>query len=135
MAPNERRYTRDHHWAQRHGSRVRVGLTAFAQEELGEITYVQLPRVGARIGRGEPVCAIDALKAATEIYAPVGGAVTAVNERLREPGAGRLINQDAEGRGWIFELAPADDAELDELLDGAGYRRLTGPAGRGQDGG
>lgn len=135
MAPNERRYTRDHHWAQRHRSGVRVGLTAFAQEELGEITYVQLPAIGARIGRGEPVCAIDALKAATELYAPVGGTVTAVNERLREPGAGRLINDDAEGRGWIFELAPADDSEFDDLLDGAGYRRLIAPAGRERDDG
>ncbi len=135
MAPNERRYTRDHHWAQRHRSGVRVGLTEFAQEEIGEITFVQLPEIGARIGRGEPACAIDALKAATELYAPVGGTVTAVNERLREPEAGRLINDDAEGHGWIFELDPDDDAELDELLDGAGYRRLIAPAGREEDDG
>ena len=135
MARNERRYTRDHHWAQRHPSGVRVGLTEFAQEELGEITFVQLPEIGARIGRGEPVCAIEALKAATELYAPVGGTVTAVNERLREPGAGRLINDDAEGSGWLFELAPADDAELDELLDGADYRRLIASAGREEDDG
>ena len=125
MAPNERRYTRDHHWAQRHPSGVRVGLTMFAQEELGEITFVQLPEIGTRIGRGEAVCAIDALKAATELYAPVGGTVTAVNERLQEPGAGRLINDDAEGSGWIFELDLEDDAEFDELLEGDVYRRLV----------
>ena len=128
MNSNERRYTRDHHWALRLRSGVRVGLTDFAQEELGEITFVQLPEVGARIERGAAVCAIDALKAATELYAPVGGVVTAVNERLREPGAGRLINADAEGAGWIFELRLDDAAELDDLLDSDEYRGLIGLA-------
>ena len=132
MNSNERRYTRDHHWALRHRSgvrvSVRVGLTDFAQEELGEITFVQLPDVGTRIERGVAVCAIDALKAATELYAPVGGVVTAVNERLREPGAGRLINDDAEGAGWIFELGIDDKAEFDDLLDGDEYRDLIGLA-------
>lgn len=127
MNSNERRYTRDHHWAQRHRAGVRVGLTDFAQEELGEITFVQLPDVGARLDRGDAVCAIDALKAATELYAPVGGVVTAVNERLREPGAGRLINDDAEGAGWIFELGMHDAADLDGLLDRDEYRDLTKP--------
>ena len=130
MKSNERRYTRDHHWAQRHraGVRVgvRVGLTDFAQEELGEITFVQLPEVGTRLDRGDAVCAIDALKAATELYAPVGGIVTAVNERLREPDACRLINDDAEGAGWIFELGIDGTAELDGLLDRDQYRDLTG---------
>ena len=126
MTSHERRYTRDHHWALRHRSAARVGLTDFAQEELGEITFVQLPDVGTRIERGGPVCAIDALKAATELYAPVGGVVTAVNERLREPGAGRLINDDAEGSGWIFEIGFDDAAEFDDLLDGAEYRDLIG---------
>jgi len=128
MDSNERRYTRDHHWAQRHRAGVRVGLTDFAQEELGEITFVQLPEVGTRLARGDAVCAIDALKAATELYAPVGGVVTAVNERLREPAACRLINDDAEGAGWIFELAIDGTAELDDLLDRDQYRDLTGPA-------
>jgi glycine cleavage system H protein len=132
MNSNERRYTRDHHWAQRHPSGVRVGLTDFAQEELGEITFVQLPDVGTRIQRGDAACAIDALKAATELYAPVGGIVTAVNERLREPGAGRLINDDAEGSGWIFELDLEDDAEFDNLLSGDDYRDLVTPAKRAE---
>jgi glycine cleavage system H protein len=109
-----------------------VGLTDFAQEELGEITFVQLPDVGTRIQRGDAACAIDALKAATELYAPVGGIVTAVNERLREPGAGRLINDDAEGSGWIFELDLEDDAEFDNLLSGDDYRDLVTPAKRAE---
>lgn len=126
MNSNERRYTRDHHWALRDRAGVRVGLTDFAQEELGEITFVQLPDVGTRIERGGAVCAIDALKAATELYAPVGGVVTAVNERLRDPGAGRLINDDAEGAGWIFEIGIDDATELDDLLDRNEYRALIG---------
>ena len=131
MTPTERRYSRDHQWAQRTPAGVRVGLTDFAQEELGEITFVQLPEIGAQVARGDPVCAIDALKAASELYAPVGGTVVAVNERLREPGACRVINDDAEGAGWIFELTVAADAEFDELLDGDGYRSLIAPAGNG----
>lgn len=128
MKLKERRYSIDHHWAERIPAGVRVGLTDFAQEELGEITYLQLPEIGTRVDRGDSVCAIDALKAASELYAPVGGTVIAVNERLREPSECRLINQDAEESGWIFELTVASDNEFDELLDADGYRALISPS-------
>ena len=124
MTRKERRYTPAHHWAQPHSSGVRVGITVFAQEELGEITYVDLPKIGAIFARGDAVCAIDALKAATELYAPVGGTVIAVNEQLLQQGLGRLINDDAEGAGWIFALGDVEDDELEELMDGDHYRRL-----------
>ena len=120
-----RRYSRDHQWAERTSTGVRVGLTDFAQDELGEITFVQLPKIGMRVNIGDPVCAVDALKAASELYAPVSGTVIATNDQLRDDLAScRLINDDAEGAGWIFELAITKDDEFNQLLDTDDYHAL-----------
>lgn len=127
MASTKRGYSRDHHWAERTPAGVRVGLSEYAQKELGEITFVQLPEIGVQVARGDPVCAIDALKAASELYAPVGGTVVAVNERLRMPEACQLINDDAEGAGWIFEIAMTADEEFEDLLDTEDYLNLITP--------
>ena len=125
MKEENRRYSRDHQWAERTSTGVRVGLTDFAQDELGEITFVQLPKIGMRVNIGDPVCAVDALKAASELYAPVSGTVIATNDQLRDDLAScRLINDDAEGAGWIFELAITKDDEFNQLLDTDDYHAL-----------
>ena len=125
MKEKNRRYSRDHQWAERTSTGVRVGLTDFAQDELGEITFVQLPKIGMRVNVGDPVCAVDALKAASELYAPVSGTVIATNDQLRDDLAScRLINDDAEGAGWIFELAITKDDEFNQLLDTDDYHAL-----------
>lgn len=124
MKEENRRYSRDHQWAERTSTGVRVGLTDFAQNELGEITFVQLPKIGMRVNIGDPVCAVDALKAASELYAPVSGTVIATNDQLRDITACRLINDDAEGAGWIFELAITKDDEFNQLLDTDGYHAM-----------
>ena len=124
MKSSNRRYSRDHQWAGKTAAGVRVGLTEFAQDELGEITFVQLPQIGMVVNQGDPVCAVDALKAASELYAPVSGTIIAINNRLRDVDEYRLINDDPEDAGWIFELAVANDIEFEQLLDADGYRAM-----------
>jgi len=124
MKSSNRRYSRDHQWAGKTDAGVRVGLTEFAQDELGEITFVQLPQIGMVVNQGDPVCAVDALKAASELYAPVSGTIIAINNRLRDVDEYRLINDDPEDAGWIFELAVANDIEFEELLDADSYRAM-----------
>ncbi|EGD58563.1 glycine cleavage system protein H [Novosphingobium nitrogenifigens DSM 19370] len=114
-----RYFTRDHEWIEVDGPKARVGITDYAQSQLGDITYVDLPAVGATMARGDSVAVIDSVKAASDVYAPAGGTVTAVNAALEE--APELVNASAEADGWLWELDLADPVELDELLDAAAY--------------
>lgn len=116
-----RLYTRDHVWVDIQGTRARAGLSAFAQEELGEIAYVELPAVGGVVRRGEPVCTIDSLKSSTEVYAPLSGTIVEVNGRLASDEGCRLINSDPLGEGWIFSLEMSSDAEKADLLSEKDY--------------
>jgi glycine cleavage system H protein len=125
------RYTTDHAWARgdADGTTVRVGLSGFAQAELGDIAWIELPPVGRHLARGEPACAIESLKSAGEVYAPVSGTVVAVNAALADE-VGRLaINRDPLGEGWLFALAPDDPAELDALMSAEDYGRWTSAGG------
>lgn len=118
-------YTRDHAWVLAEAGRARVGISEFAQEELGEVAFVQLPEVGRRVRQGEAVCSVDSLKSASEIYAPVSGTIVEVNGRLlREDRVGD-INQDPLGRGWLFVVQMSDPGELEGLLDQSQYRRYV----------
>ncbi len=111
-----RLYTRDHTWVVVKGTRARVGISDFAQRELGEIAYVELPRPGARLHRGEIGCTVDSMKTSSEIYSPVTGTVVSVNSAVAtEEGCG-LINSDPLGEGWLFDLDMEDASELDSLL-------------------
>ncbi len=114
-------YTRDHVWVDIQGARARAGLSAFAQEELGEIAYVDLPSAGSAVRRGDPVCTIDSLKSSTEVYAPLSGTVVEVNGRLASDEGCRLINSDPLGEGWIFVIEMNDDAEKADLLSEEDY--------------
>lgn len=120
------RYSRDHHWVRRDApGRVTVGLSDFAQRELGEIAYLELPRVGAQVAAGSAVCAVESLKSAGELYAPVSGTVAACNEQLTAAGGWTLINRDPLGAGWIFAIEMQDPQEFDQLLTAQEYARLT----------
>ncbi len=111
-----RLYTRDHTWVAVTGARARVGISDFAQRELGDIAYVELPTPGARLARGEVGCTVDSMKSSSEIYSPLTGTVAAVNPTVAtEEGCG-LINSDPLGDGWLFELDLEDLSELDSLL-------------------
>jgi glycine cleavage system H protein len=123
--PDELRYSAEHEWARAldSGSRVRVGVTDYAQDALGDVVYVDLPAVGATVAAGESVGELESTKSVSEVYAPVGGTVTAVNEALADNP--QLLNEDPYGDGWLIEIECADDSQLGELLDAAGYRALT----------
>ena len=122
----ELRYSLDHHWVRRDSDeRITVGLSDFAQREMGEIAYLELPEVGTRVTAGAAISAIESLKSAGELYAPVGGTVVARNEELVR-GGGRLINSDPLGAGWLFVMEMDDPGEFETLLSAAEYARRTG---------
>jgi glycine cleavage system H protein len=116
-------YSRDHAWVRVEGRRAVVGISEFARSELGEVSFVELPAAGKRVQRGEPVCSIDSLKSASDIYAPLSGTVAEANSRLAGESGCTLVNTDPLGEGWLFALDMEDPAELAELLDPEGYRR------------
>jgi glycine cleavage system H protein len=124
VIPDDLRYTAEHEWVTpAKDGPVRVGITHFAQDALGDIVYVQLPDQGAAVQAGDALGEVESTKSVSEIYAPLSGTVAARNEQLAdEP---ELINTDPYGAGWLVEIEPADLAALDGLLDAAGYRRLT----------
>jgi len=122
VIPEDLRYTSQHEWVAPGGPAVRVGITDFAQGELGDIVFVELPEAGRAVTAGEPLGEVESTKSVSEIYAPVSGTVVARNEALTdEP---ELINTDPYGSGWLVQIEPADAADLDQLLDAAGYSAL-----------
>jgi glycine cleavage system H protein len=124
VTPEDRKYTAEHEWALAgDGSVVRVGITDFAQESLGDIVFVSLPDPGRVLAANEPLGEVESTKSVSDIYAPVGGEVVARNEAL--DGAPELINTDPYGEGWLLEIRAADPAAVDALLDAAGYEALT----------
>ncbi|MCD6550991.1 glycine cleavage system protein GcvH [Thermotoga sp.] len=117
-----KKYTRTHEWVEIEGKAATVGITNHAQEELGDVVYVDLPEVGKEVKKGDVVASIESVKAAADVYAPLSGKITEVNERLEsEP---ELINKDAEGEGWIFKMEISGESELADLLDEQAYRKL-----------
>ena len=121
--PDDLRYSSEHEWARRAGEQVRIGITDYAQDSLGDIVFIDLPSVGASIDAGAVLGEVESTKSVSEIYAPVGGTVVAVNETLSE--SPELLNSDPYGDGWICEISLADASQMDALLDAAGYRALT----------
>lgn len=123
MIPDDLRYTSDHEWIADGDDAVRVGITDFAQDALGDIVYVQLPETGTAVRAGDALGEVESTKSVSEIYAPVSGTVVARNERLID--APELINTDPYGEGWLVEIAASDAADMDELLDPEAYAELT----------
>ena len=114
------KYSKDHEWVRVEGDVVVVGITNFAQEQLGDVVYVELPEVGRSVTANEQIAVVESVKAASEVYAPVAGEVVEVNAALAdEPGK---VNADPLGEGWFFKLRLADAGQLDGLMDEAAYR-------------
>ncbi|OAM73936.1 glycine cleavage system protein GcvH [Devosia elaeis] len=117
------KFTPDHEYIRVDGETGIVGITTYAQEQLGDIVFVELPAIGKVLRKGDEAAVVESVKAASEIYAPVSGEVVEVNSLLTsEPG---MLNSAPEGEGWIFKLKIADSAEIDSLLDADGYADLT----------
>ena len=118
------KYTRDHEWIDvSDPKRATVGITQHAQDALGDIVFVDLPKVGATFKRGDAAGVIESVKAATDLYMPVGGEVVEVNEKLRADPS--LANSEPEGAGWFFRMRVTDTGELGELLDAAAYQDVV----------
>ncbi|WP_435346079.1 glycine cleavage system protein GcvH [Haloarchaeobius sp. HRN-SO-5] len=117
--PDDRKYNESHEWALRDGDTVRVGITDFAQDELGDVVFVELPDVGESVTQDEAFGVIESIKAVSDLYAPVSGEVTAVNEDLFD--APELVNDDPFGEGWMLEIALDDESELDDLSSADEY--------------
>ena len=114
------RYTKDHEWIRLEGEVAAVGITTYAQSQLGDVVFVDLPKVGTRVTKGEEAAVVESVKAASEVYAPASGEVVAVNEALEATPA--TVNQDAEGAGWFVKLKLADAKELDDLMSAHDYQ-------------
>jgi glycine cleavage system H protein len=121
--PDDLRYSVDHEWVRIDGTRVRVGITDYAQDALGDIVFVQLPVVGSEVAVGGPLGEVESTKSVSEIYAPLAGTVTAVNKALAD--GPEKINQDPYGDGWICEVELAPGTDPGTLLDPAAYGELT----------
>lgn len=117
-------YSSDHEWIRRNGSTVRIGITDYAQDALGDVVFVQVPSLGITVAKGQSFSEVESTKSVSDIYAPVSGKVSAVNDALAA--TPELVNSDPYGEGWICEIEMSNEADLGDLLDAAGYTALTG---------
>jgi glycine cleavage system H protein len=125
--PRDLRYTKEHEWARIEGDRARVGITAFAQEQLGDVVFVELPKVGARVTSMKTFGVVESVKAVSDLYAPLTGEVVEVNGEL--PKKPEVVNQDPYGAGWMLVITVASPAELEGLLSAEAYEALIAKAG------
>ena len=114
------RYTKDHEWIRLDGDVAAVGITTYAQSQLGDVVFVDLPKIGTQVTKGGEAAVVESVKAASEVYAPASGEVVAVNDALEAAPA--TVNQDAEGAGWFVKLKLADASELDDLMSAHDYQ-------------
>lgn len=122
-----KKYSKEHEWIEMAGDVGTVGITNYAQEKMGDVVFVELPKVGATAAQNDQIAVVESVKAASEIYAPVAGTITAVNDALvKEP---QLVNQSAEDKGWFFKIKIANPQELDALMDAAAYEKFTAAEG------
>jgi glycine cleavage system H protein len=121
--PEDLRYTREHEWARTKGTRIVVGITDFAQDQLGDVVYVELPDVGDPVKKGESFGVVESTKAVSELFAPISGKVVEVNGPLSD--APETINEDPYEEGWMIAIEPTDPKDLDALLDVKAYRAFV----------
>lgn len=124
MYPEELRYTAEHEWVRRNGDTVVVGVTDYAQAQLGDIVYVSLPATGETIAPGTSIGELESTKSVSDVFAPLAGVVTRRNDQLES--APEMVNSDPYGEGWLIEVQPDDPAEVEALLDAAAYRESIG---------
>ncbi|HEX6877466.1 MAG TPA: glycine cleavage system protein GcvH [Nocardioidaceae bacterium] len=123
MYPEDLKYSSEHEWVRKPGESdgsLRVGITHYAQDALGDIVYVSLPELGSEISAGDTVGELESTKSVSDVYAPVSGKVIARNDALDS--SPELVNSDPYGEGWLFEVEPSDDSELDTLMDASSYQ-------------
>ncbi len=120
--PDDLRYTADHEWAREENGRVRVGITHYAQDALGDVVFVQLPEPGSTVAAGSELSEIESTKSVSDVYAPISGEVVEVNVELAD--APECVNQDPYGKGWICVIAPSDPQGFEALLDARAYAKL-----------
>jgi glycine cleavage system H protein len=118
-----KQYTKEHEWIDVAGDVGTVGISDYAQEQLGDVVFVELPKLGATVAQNGQIAVVESVKAASEIYAPVSGTVTAINDALAKEPA--LVNQSAEDKGWFFKIKLAKPDELAGLMDAAAYKKFT----------
>ena len=116
---SETRFTDDHEWARLEGDLIVVGITNYAQEQLGDIVFIELPGVGSTVEQGQEAAVIESVKAAGDVKSPVTGSIAEINEALVDHP--ETVNQDPAGEGWFYKVTPADPAEMDDLLDETAY--------------
>ena len=122
QVPEQLRYSADHEWVALTGTRVRVGITDYAQDALGDVVYVQVPSVGSVVAAGDSFGEVESTKSVSDVYAPVSGTVVSVNEALAD--APETLNSDPYGAGWLCEIECSDPAQVDALLDATAYQAL-----------
>ena len=123
MVPRDLSYTREHEWIKVEGDRATVGITEFAQEELGDVVFVDLPAVGEKLEAGATMASVESVKAVSDVYSPLSGEIVAVNDDLEH--SPELVNQDPYGKGWIAVIELSDANQLAGLLSPEGYEPLT----------
>jgi glycine cleavage system H protein len=121
--PEDLRYTSDHEWARPEGNTIRVGITDFAQDALGDIVFVELPSVGSSVTKGGPLSEVESTKSVSQVYAPATGTVVEVNSALRD--APEIVNSDPYGKGWLCVIEAGDAEALAGLMDAESYRGAT----------
>ena len=117
-------FTEDHEWLRVEGGEATVGITDYAQEQLGDLVFVKLPEIGRAVAKGDAIVVVESVKAASDVYAPVDGEVTAVNDALSSDPA--LVNSSATGEGWLWKMKLSDESQLSGLMDEAAYKALIG---------
>ena len=120
--PEALRYSSDHEWISVDGSKIRMGITDYAQSALGDVVYVQVPTIGVSVSAGDTMSEVESTKSVSDVYAPVSGTVVAVNEGLAD--APEILNSDPYGAGWLCEIEFTDSTQIDGLLDAAAYQAL-----------
>jgi glycine cleavage system H protein len=118
-SPSDRRYSKEHEWVRVHGESARVGITDYAQDQLGDVVYVDLPEAGATIAQFEKMGEIESVKAVSDLYAPISGEVTSVNDGVVEKP--ETVNSDPHGEGWLIEVRLTDPSEMDRLMSAEEY--------------
>lgn len=121
--PEDLKYTREHEWARKKGANVVIGITEFAQDQLGDVVFVELPAVGDPVKKGESFGVVESTKAVSELFAPISGKVVEVNDPLSD--APETINEDPYEEGWMITIQPADPAEVDQLMDAKAYKAFV----------
>jgi glycine cleavage system H protein len=125
--PAELRYTREHEWAKLEGDRARIGITAFAQEQLGDVVFVELPKVGARVTAMQTFGVVESVKAVSDLFAPVSGEVVEVNGEL--PKKPEIVNTDPYGQAWMIVVKLADSREIEALMSAEDYEKFIAAGG------